>query len=44
VENGEDEIFPDPMSRSLAESWRGGAAKALERQQAAFVAAGAVTP
>jgi NAD(P)-dependent dehydrogenase (short-subunit alcohol dehydrogenase family) len=44
VENGEDEIFPDPMSRSLAESWRGGAAKALELQQAAFVAAGAVTP
>jgi NAD(P)-dependent dehydrogenase (short-subunit alcohol dehydrogenase family) len=43
VENGEDEIFPDPMSQSLAESWRSGAAKALERQQAAFVAAEPVT-
>jgi NAD(P)-dependent dehydrogenase (short-subunit alcohol dehydrogenase family) len=39
VENGEEDIFPDPMSQSLAESWRGGAAKALERQQAAFVPA-----
>jgi NAD(P)-dependent dehydrogenase (short-subunit alcohol dehydrogenase family) len=39
VENGEEEIFPDPLSQSLAESWRSGAAKALERQQAAFVAA-----
>jgi NAD(P)-dependent dehydrogenase (short-subunit alcohol dehydrogenase family) len=39
VENGEEEIFPDPMSQSMADSWRGGAAKALERQNAAFVAA-----
>jgi NAD(P)-dependent dehydrogenase (short-subunit alcohol dehydrogenase family) len=39
VENGEDEIFPDPMSQSLAESWRNGASKALEREQAAFVPA-----
>jgi NAD(P)-dependent dehydrogenase (short-subunit alcohol dehydrogenase family) len=37
VENGEEEIFPDPLSASLAEGWRGGAAKALERQFAAFV-------
>ncbi len=43
VENGEEEIFPDPMSESLAESWRGGAAKAMERQNAAFVAAEPVT-
>ncbi len=43
VENGEEEIFPDPLSQSLAESWRNGAAKALERQQAAFVAAEPVT-
>jgi NAD(P)-dependent dehydrogenase (short-subunit alcohol dehydrogenase family) len=28
VENGQEEIFPDPMSESLAQSWRGGAAKA----------------
>ena len=38
VENGEEDIFPDPMSASMAESWRGGAAKALERQNAALVA------
>ena len=39
VENGEEDIFPDPMSESLAESWRSGAAKALERQNAALVQA-----
>jgi len=38
VENGEEDIFPDPMSESIAESWRGGVAKALERQFAAFTA------
>lgn len=38
VERGEEDIFPDPMSASMAESWRSGAAKALERQFAAFVA------
>ena len=37
VENGEEEIFPDPMSQSMADSWRNGAAKALERQNAALV-------
>jgi len=42
VENGEEEIFPDPMSASMAESWRTGAAKALERQYAALVAAAPV--
>jgi hypothetical protein len=39
VEDGEEEIFPDPMSESMAESWRSGAAKALERQNAALVPA-----
>jgi NAD(P)-dependent dehydrogenase (short-subunit alcohol dehydrogenase family) len=39
VENGEEDIFPDPMSGSMAESWRRGAVKAFERQNAAFVAA-----
>jgi short-subunit dehydrogenase len=38
IENGEDDIFPDPMSQALAEAWRGGAAKELERQNAALVA------
>jgi NAD(P)-dependent dehydrogenase (short-subunit alcohol dehydrogenase family) len=42
VENGDEEIFPDPMSASIAETWRGGAAKALERQNATLVAAGPV--
>ncbi len=43
VENGEEDIFPDPMSQSLAESWRGGAVKAFERQLSALVAAEPVT-
>jgi NAD(P)-dependent dehydrogenase (short-subunit alcohol dehydrogenase family) len=37
VDNGDDDIFPDPMSASMAESWRSGAAKAMERQYAALV-------
>jgi NAD(P)-dependent dehydrogenase (short-subunit alcohol dehydrogenase family) len=43
VQNGEEDIFPDPMAQSMAESWRGGAAKALERQFAALLDA-PVTP
>jgi NAD(P)-dependent dehydrogenase (short-subunit alcohol dehydrogenase family) len=43
VENGEEEIFPDPMSQSMAEAWRSGAAKALERQNAALLEAAPVT-
>jgi NAD(P)-dependent dehydrogenase (short-subunit alcohol dehydrogenase family) len=39
VENDEEDIFPDPMSAALAESWRTGAVKALERESAAFVPA-----
>jgi len=37
LEKGEEEIFPDPASLSIAEGWRTGVAKALERQFAAFV-------
>lgn len=37
LEAGEDEIFPDPASLSIAEGWRTGALKALERQFSAFV-------
>jgi len=37
LEKGEDDIFPDPASRSIAEGWRTGVVKALERQFAAFV-------
>jgi hypothetical protein len=39
MEKGEEDIFPDPMSQSMAESWRSGAAKALESQYAALVEA-----
>ena len=39
VERGDEEIFPDPMSETMAESWRTGPAKALERHNAALVAA-----
>jgi NAD(P)-dependent dehydrogenase (short-subunit alcohol dehydrogenase family) len=37
VERGEEEIFPDPMSQLLADSWRRGVSKELERQNAALV-------
>ncbi len=41
VEQGEEEIFPDPMSQMLADGWRTGVAKELERQNAALVQAAA---
>jgi NAD(P)-dependent dehydrogenase (short-subunit alcohol dehydrogenase family) len=44
VQNGEEDIFPDPMSQSMAEGWRDGVAKALERQFAALADAQPVTP
>ena len=37
LEKGEEDIFPDPASLSMAEGWRTGAVKALERQFAGFV-------
>jgi len=43
LEKGEDDIFPDPASQSIAADWRSGAAKALERQFAGFVPETAVT-
>ena len=36
VENGDEEIFPDPMSALIADSWGTGAVKVLERQNAAM--------
>jgi NAD(P)-dependent dehydrogenase (short-subunit alcohol dehydrogenase family) len=39
VEQGEEDIFPDPMAQSLAAGWRAGVTKELERQNAALVAA-----
>jgi NAD(P)-dependent dehydrogenase (short-subunit alcohol dehydrogenase family) len=43
VEQGEDEIFPDPMSGSMADSWRSGAVKALERGNTALIEAELIT-
>jgi NAD(P)-dependent dehydrogenase (short-subunit alcohol dehydrogenase family) len=37
LECGEDDIFPDPMSCSIADGWRNGIAKEFERQYAPFV-------
>jgi NAD(P)-dependent dehydrogenase (short-subunit alcohol dehydrogenase family) len=39
VQKDEEEIFPDPMSQTVAEGWRTSAAKALERQLAALAQA-----
>jgi NAD(P)-dependent dehydrogenase (short-subunit alcohol dehydrogenase family) len=37
VENGDEEIFPDPLSAAIAEGWRNSASKELERQMAALL-------
>ena len=37
LEKGEEEVFPDAMSQSIAEGWRNGVAKGVERQMSAFV-------
>jgi NAD(P)-dependent dehydrogenase (short-subunit alcohol dehydrogenase family) len=37
LEKNEEDIFPDPMSQSIAEGWRTGVAKAFERRFASFV-------
>jgi NAD(P)-dependent dehydrogenase (short-subunit alcohol dehydrogenase family) len=37
LQNGDEDIFPDSMSQSIAEAWRTGVVKALERQFRAFV-------
>jgi NAD(P)-dependent dehydrogenase (short-subunit alcohol dehydrogenase family) len=36
VEKGDEDIFPDPVSDSIADGWRNGVAKALEVQFAAL--------
>ena len=43
IELGDEDIFPDPMSGALAESWRNGAVKAMERESASFVSPQPVT-
>jgi hypothetical protein len=40
---GDEEIFPDPVSQSIAEGWCSGAVKGLERQFAGFVPERAAT-
>jgi len=37
LEKDEEEIFPDPVSNSIAEGWRNGVSKALEGEFKAFV-------
>lgn len=37
LQNDEEDIFPDSMSRSIADGWHKGLAKEFERQYAAFV-------
>ena len=37
LENGEEDIFPDAMSRSIADGWRNGVAKQFELQYAGLV-------
>jgi hypothetical protein len=39
LEAGQEDIFPDPASAGIADGWRGGIAKALEREFGAFVPA-----
>ena len=39
VERGEEDIFPDPMSATVAERWQTSPVKQMERQNAALVAA-----
>lgn len=41
LQGGDEDIFPDPTSRAIAEGWRNGVAKALEHQFAPFVPANA---
>lgn len=42
VEQGDEEIFPDPLSATMAEGWRSSALKAFERQMATYVDASPV--
>ena len=40
LEKGEEDIFPDPTSQTLADGWRTGVAKALEHRINAIVLEG----
>jgi short-subunit dehydrogenase len=41
LENGEEDIFPDPTSQTLADGWRTGVTKAFERRINAILLEGA---
>jgi NAD(P)-dependent dehydrogenase (short-subunit alcohol dehydrogenase family) len=41
LENGEEDIFPDPTSQTLADGWRTGVTKAFERRINAIMLEGA---
>jgi NAD(P)-dependent dehydrogenase (short-subunit alcohol dehydrogenase family) len=43
IDDDEEDIFPEPFSQALADGWRTGVAKALERQNAALLNAAPVT-
>jgi NAD(P)-dependent dehydrogenase (short-subunit alcohol dehydrogenase family) len=36
LENGEEDIFPDPMSKGIGDRWHDGVSKVLERQMSEF--------
>lgn len=44
IDRGDEDIFPDPVSQSIADSWRAGVAKGLEAQFAVFVPDSAKKP
>jgi NAD(P)-dependent dehydrogenase (short-subunit alcohol dehydrogenase family) len=44
LEKGQEDIFPDPASQPMAEGWRAGVVKALERQYATFVPSSVANP
>ena len=40
LRRGEEDIFPDPVSRAMADGWRSGVVKAFEHQYAGFLPQG----
>ena len=43
VEQGHEDIFPDPMSQTISRGWRSGTVKSLERQYSAVLDAAPLT-
>lgn len=42
LDDSEEDIFPDPVSRNLAEGWRNDVVKAFERRYAGLLPASVV--